>query len=135
MHFNPKVEFPTFDGSNPRNWVKKCAKYFNLCRISDDQKVDLALMYLQGKAETWFSSYILGRNHIVWDDFIVDLCARFRDDMGRQVVEEFNKLNLIGELDDYLEKFEELKALLLLKNPSLSNNYFVDSFIGGLSLP
>jgi len=92
-------------------------------------------MYLQGKAETWFSSYILGRNHIVWDDFIVDLCARFRDDMGRQVVEEFNKLNLIGELDDYLEKFEELKALLLLKNPSLSNNYFVDSFIGGLSLP
>jgi len=65
MHFNPKVEFPAFDGSNPRNWVKKCAKYFNLCRISDDQKVDLASMHFQGKAKTWFSSYILGKKHTV----------------------------------------------------------------------
>ena len=56
MHFNPKVEFPTFDGLNPRQWVKKCAKYFNLCKIPDYQKVDLALMYLLGKAEVWFSS-------------------------------------------------------------------------------
>jgi len=65
MHFNPKVEFPTFDGSNPRNWVKKYAKYFNLCRILGNQKLDLALMYLQAKAETWFSSYILERKHTV----------------------------------------------------------------------
>lgn len=132
MHFNPRVEFPAFDGSNPRQWVKKCAKYFNLCKIPDDQKVDLASMHLQGKAEVWFSSYILGRKHVDWDDFIVDLCARFRGDMGRQVVEEFNKLHQGGGLDDYLEAFEELKALLLLKNPTLPNDYFVDSFIGGL---
>ena len=25
----PKLEFPRFDGSNPRLWVKKCCKYFN----------------------------------------------------------------------------------------------------------
>ncbi|KAJ8444427.1 hypothetical protein Cgig2_005949 [Carnegiea gigantea] len=24
LHFYPKVEFPTFDGSNARNWIKKC---------------------------------------------------------------------------------------------------------------
>ena len=80
-------------GALQRQWVKKCAKYFNLCKIPDDQKVDLALMHLLGKAKVWFSSYIIGRKHIEWDDFIVDLCARFRGDMGRQVVEEFNKLH------------------------------------------
>lgn len=77
MHFNPKVEFPLFDGTNPRNWVRKYAKYFNLCKIPDDQKVNLASMYLHGKAEVPFGSYILGQRHVVWDDFIMDLCARF----------------------------------------------------------
>ena len=132
MHFNLKLEFPLFDGMNPRNWVKKCAKYFNLYKIPDDQKVDLASMYLQREAEIWFSSYILERRHVVWDDFTVDLYARFRGDMGREVVEEFNKLQQSRGLDDYLENFGELKALLLLKSPSLPNDYFVNSLIGGL---
>jgi len=39
----------------------------------------------------------------------VDLCARSRDDMGRQVVEEFDKLQQIGELDDYLENLRNSK--------------------------
>jgi len=32
-----------------------------------------------------------------------------------------------------LEKFEELKSLMLLKNPALPADYFMDSFVGGLS--
>ena len=24
--FLPKIEFPGFDGSNPRNWIKKCGR-------------------------------------------------------------------------------------------------------------
>lgn len=31
--FNPKIEFPHFDGVNPRGWIKKCTKYFNLCKV------------------------------------------------------------------------------------------------------
>ena len=46
FHVNPKVEFPAFDGANPRGWIKKCTRYFTLCRILDDQTVDLTSMYL-----------------------------------------------------------------------------------------
>ena len=49
------------------------------------------------------------------------------------MVEEFNKLTQTGSIDDYLEKFEELKSLMLLKNPVLPVDYFVNSFVGGLS--
>lgn len=28
LHFNPKVEFPTFDGTNARKWIKKCVNVF-----------------------------------------------------------------------------------------------------------
>ena len=47
-------------------------------------------------------------------------------------MEKLNKLQQSEGLDDYLEKFEELEALLLLKIPSLPNNYFVDRVIEGL---
>ena len=56
LGYNPKLEFPKFDGSNVRVWVKKCCKYFDLCKIPNDQKVDLASLNMIGKAETWVTS-------------------------------------------------------------------------------
>lgn len=45
-NFNPKVEFPTFDGANPRGWIKRCTKYFNWCKIPRNQKMELASLHL-----------------------------------------------------------------------------------------
>ena len=75
FRFLPKLEFPSFDGSNPRNWVKKCSRYFSLCKIPDHQRVDVASIHLVGKAEMWFSSYIAVRRNVDWSDFIVDVCC------------------------------------------------------------
>lgn len=38
LKFVPKLEFPKFDGTNPRCWMKKCARYFDLCKIPAEQK-------------------------------------------------------------------------------------------------
>ena len=132
LMFNPKIEFPHFDGTNPRGWVKKCSRYFALCKTPEQQKVDLASLYMSGKAESWYNGYILGRQNILWEDFVVDLCARFKDDLGSCVIEEFNKLKQTGTIDDYLEEFKELKSQMLIKNPTLPPDYFVASFVGGL---
>ena len=48
IQFNPNVEFPSFDGLDPKGWIKKCTRYFGLCRNSEDQKVDLAVLHLRG---------------------------------------------------------------------------------------
>lgn len=50
----PKLKFPKFNGTNPRMWIKKYNKYFHLCKIPEEQKVDLAC--LVEKAEQWVSS-------------------------------------------------------------------------------
>jgi len=132
IQFNPKVNFPSFDGTDSKSWIKKCTSYFGLCRILDNQKVDLASLHLKGSAEIWFGSYIMGRKGVTWEEFIVDVCARFRDDLGSKVVEEFNKLQQTGTLDDYLAKFEELKTLILVRTPNTPEVYFLESFIRGL---
>lgn len=52
----PKLKFPKFNGTNPRMWIKKYNKYFHLCKIPEEQKVDLACLYMVEKAEQWVSS-------------------------------------------------------------------------------
>jgi len=113
FRFLPNLEFPSFDGCNPRNWVKKCPRYFALCKIPDAHRVDVASIHLTGKAETWFASYIAVRKNVDWSDFIVDLCNRFRKELGSKIVEDFHKLHQLGSVEEYLEKFEDLKSLLL----------------------
>ena len=63
---------------------------------------------------------------------MVDVCIRFRDNLGSKVVEDFNRLQQTGSIDDYLAKFEELKACILLKTPHMPEDYLLESFIGGL---
>jgi len=86
---------------------------------------------MTGKAERWFASYITIKKNVDWSEFIMDVCNRFREELGSKVVEDFHKLQQMGSVEDYLEKFEELKSLLL-QNIPLPDDYFVSSFVGGL---
>ncbi|XP_048492259.1 uncharacterized protein LOC125493205 [Beta vulgaris subsp. vulgaris] len=128
----PKLQIPSFDGTNPRIWIKKCSRYFSLCNIADDCRVDLASLYMTDKAETWVSSYLAVRKHVDWDDFILDLTARFKDGKGMNVVEHFNKLSQVDSLETYIDEFEELRAILIQNGHTLSEEYVLHSFIGGL---
>ncbi|VFQ72920.1 unnamed protein product [Cuscuta campestris] len=132
LNFNPKLEFPRFDGSNTRNWIKKAGKYFNLCKIPEDQWVDIASLYMIDKAENWMSSYLSFRKFVSWHEFIIDLSARFRDDKGHNVVEQFKKLEQKGSLEDYIDEFEDLRSVLVQNNQYLPDSYILDCFIGGL---
>ena len=57
---------------------------------------------------------------------------RFNDRNGRDVIEEFNKLQQECNVEEYQEKFEELKPLMMLKNCNVDESYFISSFISGL---
>jgi len=62
----------------------------------------------------------------------VDVCFRHRDDLGSKIVEDFNRLQHTGTLEEYLTRFDELKALLMARNPTMPESYFLESFAGGL---
>ena len=79
--------------------------------------MELATMYLVGKAEIWFDGYIMQKRDITWQEFTVDLCQRFCDKTYADVIEEFNKLCQNTAVDDYQEKFEELRPYMLQYSP------------------
>lgn len=132
LGFTPKLEFPKFDGSGVRNWVKKCVKYFTLCKIPEDQKVDLASLYMCDKAEVWISNYLSIRRQVEWSEFVIDLSARFKDELGSNVVEKFNRLQQNDTIENYIDEFDNLRSLMEQYNHILPDTYFLESFIGGL---
>ncbi|KAL3504670.1 hypothetical protein ACH5RR_034511 [Cinchona calisaya] len=68
-HKFPKIDFPNFDGMNPREWIRKAERYFQLHGIEKEQQVAVAELYLQGKADVWFQGFANGRERITWEEF------------------------------------------------------------------
>ena len=132
LGYTPKVEFPKFNGANARTLVKKCVKYFSLCKIPEDQKVDLASLHMLEKAEVWVSNYLSIKRNVDWTEFVIDLSARFKDESGLNVVEQFNKLQQTGSIEDYIDEFDNSRSLMEQHHHVLPDLYLLGSFIGGL---
>ncbi|XP_026433073.1 uncharacterized protein LOC113330481 [Papaver somniferum] len=64
--------------------------------------------------------------------FTEAVCNRFEDLANDNYVGCFNKLSQLTSVEEYFEQFKQLKALMLSKNPHLTEDYFVLSFISGL---
>ncbi|OIT28758.1 hypothetical protein A4A49_55634 [Nicotiana attenuata] len=104
-----KVDCPYFDEGDPRSWLRKCERYFHYNRIIDpQQKLDTAVVHLNGRAESWFFSHQLSSEMVRWPDFVEEICKRFNDSDNN------------------------LKAWVLMKHPTIPKEFFLGFFIEGL---
>ncbi|XP_026419667.1 uncharacterized protein LOC113315618 [Papaver somniferum] len=53
----PKVDFPRFNGSNPRRWALKCDRYFAFHKFPDEDRVDMAAIHFDSQVDSWFTNY------------------------------------------------------------------------------
>lgn len=128
----PKWELPSFEGYDPKVWILKCERYLNLYRTSENQKVEVAALYLNGLAENWYHSLVLSVEVLGWVEFKEELYNRFQEELLEDAVDEFNKLSQTGAVDEFPGRFEDLKAQTIIKNPALTEAHFLSSFIGAL---
>nr|GEZ38524.1 hypothetical protein [Tanacetum cinerariifolium] len=49
----PKIFLPTFDGSNPLDWIFQADNYFTYYAIPPDQRLSLSVFYFTGDALSW----------------------------------------------------------------------------------
>ncbi|XP_027060758.1 uncharacterized protein [Coffea arabica] len=129
----PKVEFPLFRGENPREWLRKCIKYFQIYHVAEEQWFDMIEMHLEDKADIWFQGFKMGLSKLSWPEFEEGLIKRFGEVGQDDAVEEFSKLQQTSTVLAYQEKFEELKARVLIKTPGLTEPFFISCFLSGLS--
>ena len=110
LSFTPKLEFPNFNGDNPNEWIRKCSKYFELCKIQEDQKVDFAPLYMTVKAATRVASYLALQPIVGWLKFCIAVRARFLNNSLTHDVEYFKRLVQEGSLENYIDCFESTRA-------------------------
>uniref|UniRef100_A0ACD5ZPX3 Uncharacterized protein n=1 Tax=Avena sativa TaxID=4498 RepID=A0ACD5ZPX3_AVESA len=128
----PRVDFPLFDGDNPRAWCLKCEAYFQVCAMHPDTWVNCATMYFIDGALSWLQSTEAHLHHPVWKDFASSICTQFgRADFQRHL-RLFNKLRQTGTVAEYVSKFNELMHNLTAHHNSWDPAYFVTHFLDGL---
>ncbi|KAL0350214.1 UNVERIFIED_CONTAM: hypothetical protein Sradi_4170600 [Sesamum radiatum] len=74
-----RMEFPLFNGEDARAWIRRCTKYFQMIPIPEDQKVPLASIHMEGRAELWYQGHVEKRGEPPWSELIVAVLERFAD--------------------------------------------------------
>jgi len=101
--------------------------------VAEGQKINLAAAYLNDMANSWYQGQTkTWRFEVSWADFAEDLRDHFGEKNMTDVIEEFNKLRKNGLVIEYQVRFEELRSLMWNSQPTLTEQYFVTSFISGL---
>ncbi|OIT27985.1 hypothetical protein A4A49_66157, partial [Nicotiana attenuata] len=67
-HSSSRMEIPYFEGNgggDPCSWLRRCERYFHYNQVVDHgQKLEEAVLLLQGRAEAWYFSYQLSKGHV-----------------------------------------------------------------------
>lgn len=125
-----KLSFPTFDGKDdPLSWLNRCELFFRGQQTPERDKVWLASYHLLGAAQQWY--FQLERDEPSWRMF-KDYCnLRFGPPIRNNFLGELAKLQAVGTVDDYQEKF----LGLLCHAESLTPAQQVQLFTSGLMEP
>lgn len=49
-----KLDMPLFDGNNPDGWILRAERYFQFYRLTEEDKIEAAIVSLEGDALLWF---------------------------------------------------------------------------------
>ncbi|TXG71290.1 hypothetical protein EZV62_006225 [Acer yangbiense] len=128
----PKLNFPKFDGTDPKAWIRKCERFFLIYPVEPEKKVIVASIHFEKKAETWFQTFYALKGNIGWEEFTDSLLVRFLDLEQEDVVGEFQRLKQTSTVTNFQDRFEELQPRLISKNLGLSDEFFLACFVSGL---
>lgn len=127
-----KMDFPKFDGENPRLWREQCELYFEIYAVSEPMKPRFASLNFTGSAATRLKTVQLRGRFQSWKQLHEAVCAHFDRDLYPLQMKQLENLRQTGPVQEYHVKFEQLAHSILLYNPSYDDVYFVTKFLGGL---
>jgi hypothetical protein len=75
----PRINFPKFDGDNPKLWKSCCENYFEMYVVDECVWVKVAAMHLEGLTARWLQSV----DHHVRVASWSELCSWIHERFGR----------------------------------------------------
>jgi hypothetical protein len=128
----PNLEFPTFDGSNPRLWIKYCETFFDVCGTDPSVWVRCATMRLVGSAALWYQTMQAAISTMSWETFVTTLCNRFDKDEHNHLIRHFFHIKQTTCVTEYVEQFSDLVHQILAHDPTFPQTIITNHFLDGL---
>ncbi|KAH6775676.1 hypothetical protein C2S52_013237 [Perilla frutescens var. hirtella] len=81
----PKIEFPTFDGSDPIAWLAQAEQYFLVHQTPLTDRVQIALIAMTRRSMFWAQWVLCRSATITWVQFTRELVERFGDSSATEL--------------------------------------------------
>lgn len=128
----PEIQFPSFDGSNPRLWIKDCLSYFTIYQVDPSMWIRYSTMHLTGSAKLWFQTIQSNIYEMSWENFCALVCAKFDKNEHNLVFRQFFHIRQTSSVTDYIERFSDTIHQLLAHEPTFSPTAITNRFVDGL---
>jgi len=103
----PKMDFPKFDGVNPRLWREQCEVYFEIYGVSEAMKTRFATLNFIGSAALWLQTAQLRGRFQNWEAMHTAVCAHFDKDQYPLHMKQLENLRQTGSVADYQKSFDQ----------------------------
>lgn len=107
-----KLEMPLFKGEDPLGWSFRVERYFAVNGVVEAEKLDAAVVSLEGKALSWFQWLDTRTPVRTWPEFKAEVTERFHCKQAGDEYEQLMALRQMGTVSEYRERFEALSAPL-----------------------
>jgi hypothetical protein len=131
-HAIPQSEFPKFDGSNPKLWIKQAETYFDMYTIPSENWVKLATINFKGTAAFWMQTIEINLRQCFWDELCNHVVSRFDRDQFNHFIKQYLHVKQTGPVLEYITHFDELMHQLLAHDPSVHPAFLTGKFVDGL---
>lgn len=128
----PQLNFPVFEGENPKLWIRLSQDYFDMYSVDPSLWIKVATMHLKGPAARWFSSRAEQCRASTWPVFCQSLLDRFGKDEHEAFIRSLFRIRQTSTVSEYVERFSALVDNLVAYGRPMDPIYFVQRFVDGL---
>jgi hypothetical protein len=125
----PKIEFPKFDGSNPRLWQDHCTMFFEVYAVHPSLKTRFAALNFVGIAKTWLHTVERRERVADWPTLCKLVMGQFDKDQYPLIL-KFEATIQSTSVQEYIIEFEQAAHNLLLYNPNYDETLSQDFSLG-----
>jgi hypothetical protein len=128
----PKLQFPSFDGENPKLWQSRCEDYFHMYSVDPRMWIKIASMQFVGPAANWWQSVEYRVATMSWGEFGYMIQQRFGRDQYQMLLRQLFRIRQTGSVaayvEDFLQLIDKLNAYQQMSDPL----YYTLKFVDGL---
>lgn len=128
----PKLNFPAFDGDNPKLWLSRCVDYFELYDVESSRWVMVTSMHFTVAASRWLPSVERKLKSCSWSTFSELVMERFGRDQYELLVRQLFHIKQTAGVAEYIEQFSGLVDQLCAYEGNNDPLHYITRFIDGL---